>query len=220
LLPKYRGAAPIQWAILNDEAETGVTIMKMDAGLDTGGIVSVVTTPIAPTDNAQTLHDRLAELGADLLARTIPDYVAGNLKPRSQPDEGSSYARKITKEDGRIDWSQPASVIWNRIRAFTPWPGACTLRKTEAGDRLLKIGRAVLEESQSGAPGTVLRADKSGLVVACGPQGLRNHECHREGGLRHNAAVFLAGHPLAPGERLHNLPTYGRYHTCEPPDWG
>jgi methionyl-tRNA formyltransferase len=206
LLPKYRGAAPIQWAILNDESETGVTIMKMDAGLDTGDMVSVVVTPITPTDNSQTLHDRLAGLGADLLVRTIPSYIAGNITPQPQPNEGFSYARKITKEDGRIDWSQPARVIWNRVRAFTPWPGAYTLRKTDTGVRLLKIANAVLEESSSGAPGTVLSADKSGIVVACGQQALRILQLQREGARRLGAAEFLAGNPLVPGERLHNLP--------------
>jgi methionyl-tRNA formyltransferase len=126
LLPKYRGAAPIQWAIANGDAETGVTIMKMDVGLDTGPIVAQRQAPIRLDDDAATLHDRLAQLGAELLVRTIPDYVAGKIPPVPQPAEGSSYAAKIKKEDGRIDWSQPARVIWNRLRAFTPWPGAFT----------------------------------------------------------------------------------------------
>ena len=126
LLPKYRGAAPIQWALLNDEMETGVTIMKMDAGLDTGEIVSQRVTPIHPTDNAQTLHDRLAQLGAELLVETIPDYVTGSIQPRPQPAEGVSYAAKIKKEHGRIDWHLPSRTIWNRVRAFTPWPSAFT----------------------------------------------------------------------------------------------
>jgi methionyl-tRNA formyltransferase len=126
LLPKYRGAAPIQWAIANGDSETGVTIMKMDAGLDTGPIVSQRRTPIHAEDDSSTLHDRLARLGADLLVRTIPDYVAGKIQPAPQPAEGMSYAAKIKKEDGRIDWNQPARTIWNRLRAFTPWPGAFT----------------------------------------------------------------------------------------------
>ena len=126
LLPQYRGAAPIQWAIADGEPETGVTIMKMDAGLDTGPILSVRRTPILPTDNSQTLHDRLAQLGAELLAETIPAYVAGKIQPQPQPAEGASYAAKIKKEDGRVDWNSPAEKIWNRLRAFTPWPGAFT----------------------------------------------------------------------------------------------
>ncbi len=121
LLPKYRGAAPIQWAIANGEAETGVTIMKMDAGLDTGPILSTRRTRILPTDDSQTLHDRLAQLGADLLSETIPPFVAGNISPQPQPMEGSTYATKIKKEDGHVDWNQPATQIWNRMRAFMPW---------------------------------------------------------------------------------------------------
>ena len=126
LLPKYRGAAPIQWAIANGDTETGVTIMKMDAGLDTGPIVAQRRTPILPADDSATLHDRLARLGAELLAQTIPDYVAGKIQPQPQPAEGVSHAPKIKKEDGRIDWNLPAQTIWNRLRAFTPWPGAFT----------------------------------------------------------------------------------------------
>ena len=126
LLPKYRGAAPIQWAIANGDTETGVTIMKMDAGLDTGAIVAQRRTPILPADDSATLHDRLARLGAELLVETIPDYVAGKIQPQPQPAEGVSHAPKIKKEDGRIDWNLPAKTIWNRLRAFTPWPGAFT----------------------------------------------------------------------------------------------
>ena len=126
LLPKYRGAAPIQWAIAQGDAETGVTIMKMDAGLDTGPIVAQRRTPLQPADDSATLHDRLARLGAELLLQTIPDYVAGKIQPRPQPAEGASHAPKIKKEDGRIDWNQPAQTIWNRLRAFVPWPGAYT----------------------------------------------------------------------------------------------
>ena len=132
LLPKYRGAAPIQWAIANGDIETGVTIMKMDVGLDTGDIIATRCTPIQPEDNSAVLHDRLAQLGAELLVQTIPDYVAGKIQPRPQPAAGVSHAPKIKKEDGRIDWNQPAQTIWNRLRAFTPWPGAFTfLRSAE-----------------------------------------------------------------------------------------
>lgn len=120
LLPKYRGAAPIQWAIANGDAETGVTIMKMDAGLDTGPVLSMCRTPILPTDDSQTLHDRLAQLGAELLVETIPDFIGGKILPQPQPTEGSTYAAKIKREDGKIDWNQPALQIWNRLRAFTP----------------------------------------------------------------------------------------------------
>src|SRR5277367_5093047 len=167
LLPKYRGASPIQSAILNGEIETGVTIMKMDAGLDTGEIISQACTSILPEDNSQTLHDRLAQLGAELLVATISGYVAGKILPRPQPAEGASYSAKIKKEDGKIDWNEPAEKILNRLRAFTPWPGAFTFLKTEAKPQLLKIWKAKILE-RSGAAGEILSADKNGIVVGCG----------------------------------------------------
>jgi methionyl-tRNA formyltransferase len=202
LLPKYRGAAPIQWAILNGDAQTGVTIMKMDPGLDTGRTLAHAITPIAQADDAQILHDRLAELGGDLLVKTIPDYVSGKITPHPQPVEGVSYARKITKEDGQIDWSQPARILWNRVRGLTPWPGAFTHLSVEGQPRLLKIWSTEIEAQLSGEPGTVLRADKSGLVVACGEQALRILQLQREGGRRMSVAEFLAGHDLVVGLRL------------------
>ena len=198
LLPKYRGAAPIQWAIADGEPETGVTIMQMDAGLDTGPILSARPTPILPADNSQTLHDRLARLGADLLAVTIPGYVAGAILPQPQPAAGSTYAAKIKKEDGQIDWAKPAVQIWNRLRAFTPWPGAFTFFKAEPKPPLLKIWRAEVLE-QAGAVGAVLSADKSGIVVGCGQGALRILELQREGGKRLTAEQFLSGFPLKTG---------------------
>lgn len=202
LLPRHRGAAPIQWAILDGDAETGVTIMRMDAGLDTGPILSQSSTAIAPEDNSQTLHDRLANLGAELLVQTIPLFVAGKVTARPQPAEGATYARKITKEDGRLDWSQPAAVLWNRVRAFTPWPSAYTQLPSETKPRLLKVWRADVEQDASGPPGRVLRADKGGLVVACGEKGLRLREVQAEGGRRMTAEEYLAGRGLAIGALL------------------
>ena len=202
LLPKHRGAAPIQWAIAHGDAETGVTIMRMDAGLDTGDIVSVEATPILPSDDSQMLHDRLAHLGAALLTRTIPDFVAGKITPRKQPADGASYARKIEKEDGHLDWSQPAHVLWNRLRAFTPWPGAFTFLPAEPKPLLLKIWQAEPVEDLRGAPGEILQADKSGLVIACGKGALRILTLQREGGRRMSAPEFLAGSHLQPGTRL------------------
>jgi methionyl-tRNA formyltransferase len=202
LLPKYRGAAPIQWAILNDEAETGVTIMKMDAGMDTGPILTQRPTPITPGDNAETLHERLAQMGAELLVQTIPDYVAGKIAPRPQPMEGASYAAKIRKEDGHLDWRQPARALWNRTRAFTPWPGTFTFQPAVPKPRLLKIWRAEVDAQGRGKPGEVLQADKHGLIVACGQQALRILSLQREGGRRLEAPAFLAGTDLKVGERL------------------
>jgi methionyl-tRNA formyltransferase len=201
LLPKYRGASPIQSAILNGETETGVTIMKMDAGLDTGEIISQTRTLILPEDNSQTLHDRLAQLGAKLLVETIPDYVTGKILPKPQPAEGASYAAKIKKEDGKIDWNEPAEKILNRLRAFTPWPGAFTFLKTEEKSQLLKIWKAEVS-GNNGQTGTVLSADKNGIVVGCGKNALRILELQREGGRRLSAQEFLAGNPLKAGEKF------------------
>ena len=210
LLPKYRGAAPIQWAIANGEPETGVTIMKMDAG--PGHRPDFVTTrprtPILPTDDSQSLHDRLAQLGAELLVETIPDYVAGKITPQPQPDEGSSYATKIKKEDGKIDWNGRSGKILNRLRAFTPWPGAFTF----CNGKLLKIWKANPAEEacyegisihNSGiATGTILSANADGILVLCGKDALMIFELQREGGKRMSTAEFLAGFPLGTGLRL------------------
>ena len=199
LLPKYRGAAPIQTAILNGDAETGVTIMKMDVGLDTGDILTQERTPIDAADNSQTLHDRLANIGAELLARTIPQYVAGAIQQHAQPAEGATYAAKIKKQDGEIDWRQPARVIWNRIRALVPWPGAFTHLSAQPHPVLLKIWDAAPMD-RSGEPGRILQADKSGIVVACGSDALMISLLQREGGRRLTAAEFLTGHPLKVGD--------------------
>jgi len=199
LLPKYRGAAPIQWAILNDERQTGVTIMKMDVGMDTGDIVTQESTPIVADDTSETLHDRLAKIGADLLVRTIPDFVAGQIQPRPQPADAVSYAPKIKKQDGRIDWQQPSRAIWNRIRALVPWPGAFTHLAAQPEPHLLKIWRANVVDA-GGPRGNVLHVDKTGIVVGCGVGALRILELQREGGKRLDAQQFLAGHPLKPGD--------------------
>ncbi len=201
LLPRYRGAAPIQWAILNGDQETGVTIMKMDAGLDTGGILTQAETPIRPEDDAQTLHERLAQMGADLLVRTVREHVAGTIVARPQPAEGLSYAPKIEKQDGRIDWKQPAQTIWNRVRGLVPWPGAYSYLPGQPQPHLLKLWRAEVVEG-SGQPGDIIKADKTGIVVACGVAALRILALQREGGKRLDAQAFLAGHPLQPGQRF------------------
>ena len=201
LLPRYRGAAPIQWAILNGEAETGVTIMKMDAGLDIGDILTQAPTPINPDDNSETLHDRLARMGAVLLVRTIPDYVAGKLNPRPQAPEEATYAPKIKKQDGDLNWSLPALTLWNRVRGLMPWPGAFSYLPGQPQPHLLKIWQAEVVEC-AGLPGEVLQADKAGIVVGCGHKALRILILQREGGRRLPAQDFLTGHPLMTGQRL------------------
>jgi methionyl-tRNA formyltransferase len=154
-----------------------------------------------PTDDSQILHDRLAQLGAELLVETIPNYVAGKISPQPQPAAGSSYAAKIKKEDGKIEWNFPAEKIWNHLRAFTPWPGAFTFLQTEPKPQLLKIWKAEVVE-KSGTVGEILSTDKTGIVVGCGGNALRILELQREGGRRLSAEQFLAGFPIHVGARF------------------
>lgn len=193
LLPQYRGAAPIQWALANAETETGVTIMRMDIGLDTGPILAARTTEIRDDDTGQTLHDRLARIGAELLVETIPGYLAGTIVPQAQENALATVARKITKEDGRMDWTQPAEVLWRRLRAFTPWPGAFAFLPAEPKPRMIKVLSAE-PVNGTGMPGEVLQADKGGIVVSCGVGALRITALQPEGGRRLTAGEFLAGH--------------------------
>jgi len=193
LLPRWRGAAPIQRALLAGDAETGITIMQMDEGLDTGPILLQEKIAISDEDTAQTLHDRLAALGARLIVRALAELPS----PRAQKETGATYADKIRKEEALIDWTRPAVEIARRIRALNPAPGAMT---TVAGARL-KLWRA-RPAALTGAPGEVLAADGGGIVVACGNGALAVEELQREGGRRLPAAAFLAGSGLGPGARL------------------
>ena len=198
LLPRWRGAAPIQRAILDGHTETGVTIMEMEAGLDTGAMISKVSTPIEPADNAQTLHDRLAEIGATLLIETIPEYVAGEITPVPQDDSQSTHAAKITRDMGRVDWSKTATEIWNQARAFTPWPGVFT----HLNGKLLKLLEVEPADATGLAPGALGQADADGILVGCGEGSLRIKRLQKEGGKRLTADAFLAGNPLPPGTVL------------------
>jgi methionyl-tRNA formyltransferase len=198
LLPAYRGAAPIQRALLDGQAETGVTIMQMDAGLDTGAMLSKTATPIEPSDNAQTLHDRLAKLGAELLLETIPRRVAGELTAEPQDDALATHAAKITRDMGRIDWSQKATQLWNQARAFTPWPGVFT----RLNGKLLKLHEVEPAEAAGLGPGRVGQADADGIIVGCGNGALRITRLQKEGAKRLSAAQFLAGTPLPTGTQL------------------
>lgn len=202
ILPRWRGAAPIQWAILAGDRQTGVTLMRMDAGLDTGDILATESIPILDTDTSQTLHDRLADVGASLLVRTLPDWLSGRLQPVPQPTEGVTLARKLTKEDGRLDWSESAEALGRRIRALDPWPGAYTTLPDPV-DRpvLLKIWKAV-PIPDHGPPGVILRAAGQDLVVATGDGALRLEVLQREGRRPLPARDFLAGHSLRAGQQL------------------
>lgn len=199
LLPRHRGAAPIQWAMLEGDAQTGITIMKMDAGLDTGAMLSTAATPIGPDDTAQTLHDRLAAMGAQLLLKTIPPYVQGSLLPQPQDDSKATYARKIKKEDGLIDWRLPAAQIALRLRAFTPWPGCYSYLEIGGKALQVRVGKAEACSGSSGQPGNVVEAQPEGIMVACGEGILRILELQRQGKRMLKASEFLAGTPLKPG---------------------
>jgi methionyl-tRNA formyltransferase len=199
LLPKYRGAAPIQWAVANGDTETGVTIMRIDAGLDTGDMLLKWTTPILPNETTPELSGRLATAGASLLIEALQGIEAGTAEYTPQNGSQTSYAPILKKEDGRIDWSQEAWSIYNRLRGFTPWPGAyCTFRS-----RTLHVLQAApLDTAVSGAPGA-LHPDKRRLFVTCGGNtSLELLEVQLEGKKRMGIADFLNGHSLQPGESL------------------
>jgi methionyl-tRNA formyltransferase len=200
LLPRHRGAAPIQWAILEGDAETGVTLMRMDAELDTGDIISTVKTEITEGDTAQTLHDRLAQMGAVLLTESLPGYLDGTRKPVSQDDSRSTYARKILKQDGQIDWTESAETIFRKLRALTPWPGIFTYLPTDKL-RLVKIQSANISTTE-GAAGEVLLAGEDGILIGCGKQSLNLLQLQREGSRSLNSGDFLNGFPLYAGQKL------------------
>jgi len=206
LLPRWRGAAPIAAAIRAGDAVTGVTVMRMDAGLDTGPILAQRSTPIHADDTRGSLHDRLAQIGADLLVETLPAFLNGELQPRPQPDEGATYAPPLQKEDGRLDWTQPADVLDRQVRAVTPWPGAFT---TWQGQRL-KIVRATPVPHWRGEapPGTVIRLD-DGYAVATGEGALRLEAVQLAGKRPMDVATFLCGQRDCLGSRLGDEPSEG-----------
>ncbi|HEX7012321.1 MAG TPA: methionyl-tRNA formyltransferase [Steroidobacteraceae bacterium] len=195
LLPRWRGAAPIQRAILAGDAETGVTIMQMDEGLDTGPVLLERATPIEARETASSLHDRLARLGASALLEALEGISAGTANPRPQPDEGATYASKIRKEEARIDWSHSAVYIDRQVRAFNPWPVAETQWK---GQQLRVWEASPLDASESGkgAPGVVLRASSQGIDVATGEGVLRLTRVQLAGRKAMSASEFLNAHPM------------------------
>ena len=194
LLPRWRGAAPIQRAIEAGDARTGITIMQMDAGLDTGDLLLAESLPIAPDDSTATLHDRLAALGGRLIVEALELAARGGLVRTPQRADGVTYARKIDKAEAAIDWRESAAAIERRLRAFDPFPGASA---TLAGETI-KCWRAGVAAGHGG-PGTVLAADDTGITVACGDGALCLTELQRAGGKRQSAAQFLQGRALATG---------------------
>lgn len=191
LLPRWRGASPIQHAILAGDAETGICLMQMDVGLDTGPVYACMTTPISPTETAASLHDRLAELGANLLGVHLDNIVAGKLSATPQDDEQSTYAPMINKEDGRLDWQQTSHELDRRIRAMTPWPGAFTTWQGE----MLKVKSAVVVDGNlpEGEPGQVV-AYEEGAAVLTSVGGLLLQEIQLAGKRATAVADFLRGY--------------------------
>jgi methionyl-tRNA formyltransferase len=195
LLPRWRGAAPIQRAIEAGDAATGVTIMQMEAGLDTGPMLLAESLEIGAGDTAATLHDKLAALGGRLIVAALARLDA--LVPVAQADAGATYAGKIDKAEAALDWTRPAVELERRIRAFDPFPGSTA----QCGETTLKLWRAEVV-SGVGSPGEILAVAPAGIVVACGEAALRLVELQKPGGRRLASADFLSGFPLAPGQRF------------------
>jgi methionyl-tRNA formyltransferase len=198
LLPRWRGAAPIHRAIQAGDTETGVTIMQMDAGLDTGAMLLTEKLPIAPRDTSATLHDRLADLGGRMIVEALKLAACGGLQPVAQPEQGVTYAHKIEKSESAVDWSMPAQAIGRQIRAFDPFPGA----STTLGSETIKLwdyeihGHQRLPDQRCGE---ILSIDNTGVLVACGEDALRLTSLQRAGGKRLPASDFLRGFPLQTG---------------------
>jgi len=190
LLPRWRGAGPIQAAVLAGDAETGITVMQMDAGLDTGAMLLRETVPIGPRTTAAGLHDILATLGARMIVQALQDAPP----PVPQPENGATYAPKLTRDDGRLDWTQPAEALDRRVRALTPWPGTWAV----LGSDVLKVLEAA-PEAGSGPPGTVL---DGALLVACAAGALRLLRVQRPGRAPMDATALLRGFPVPPGAVL------------------
>jgi methionyl-tRNA formyltransferase len=202
LLPRWRGAAPIQAAIEAGDRATGVTVMYMAEGLDTGDILLMHETPISETDTGGSLHDRLATVAAAALAEALPLVAAGRAPRTPQNEAQANYAPKLSRENGRIDWTATPVQIDRRIRAMDPWPAAHTSIPTSAGPRQLKIFAGAQQAEAAGSPGEVLRADAEGVLVAAQGGAVLLNEIQLEGKRRMSAGEFLRGHPIPPGTIL------------------
>jgi methionyl-tRNA formyltransferase len=199
LLPRWRGAAPIQAAVRAGDAETGITIMRMDAGLDTGPILTQRAIPVAPDETGASLHDKLAVLGGDLLIDTLPGYLDGSITPQPQDDAQATLAPRIRKDEGHIDWSAPAQAIDRTVRAFTPWPGTFSFWD----GKLLKIvaGSVAREATAHAAPGTVV-SNHGALAIATGDGLYLPTRVQLEGRAAASAAEFVNGYPQFMGAVL------------------
>ncbi len=198
LLPRWRGAAPIQRAILAGDAETGITIMQMDEGLDTGNMLLKKTCAIAPEDTAQTLHDKLASLGAQAIVEALKKMEQGELVPEKQEAQQASYAAKLTKQEAQLDWNRDAVELERAVRGYFPFPVA----STTFGEIPIKIFRAHLSEGEKARPGTVIAMDKHGMHVACGKGVLALEVLQKPGGKALPVAQFVQGLPIQIGDRF------------------
>jgi len=207
LLPKYRGAAPIQWAVANGETETGVTTMFVNARMDAGDIIDQLAEPIRPEDTAGSLHDRLAQCGANLLARTIEALRQSSIRRRPQNEAEATFAPRIKKADGRMDWRLPATLLHNRVRGFNPWPG-CFCELSPVG--VVRVLKSRVEAGRNETVGTVLEAAGEGPLIQAGQDALRLLELQPEGRKIMSGAAFLRGHPLTVASHG-NMPADGVY---------
>jgi methionyl-tRNA formyltransferase len=199
ILPKYRGPAPIQWALIRGETITGITTILMDHGVDTGDMLLTAETPILTDDTAATLHDRLADIGAEVLVKTLTGLVDGSIRPRAQNHAQASYAPMLTKKNGRIDWTRPAQEIDALIRAMTPWPGAYCRYENHR----LKIHKAkAIEGTASKAPGTVIAGYPDELRIATAEGMILIQEIQSPSGKRMPIKNFLHGTPIPPGKKF------------------
>ena len=200
LLPKYRGAAPIQWCIVDGEKETGVTIMQMDAGIDTGDILFTKKVEITEEETGGSLFDKLSQAGAELIVEALPKIEAGEVNPVKQEEALSNYARMLKKEDGQINWKRPAEEIGRQVRGMDPWPSAYTYYK----GKQFKIWKAQAVEggTEGLQPGTIAQIEKQGIWIACGSGMLQVTEAQLEGKKRMSAADLMNGRSLEMNERL------------------
>ncbi|HAF45299.1 MAG: methionyl-tRNA formyltransferase [Sideroxydans sp. GWF2_59_14] len=198
LLPRWRGAAPIQRAILAGDAETGITIMQMDEGLDTGAMLLKTACPITAEDTAETLHDKLAGMGAQAIVTTLRELEKGKLHPQIQDSEKATYAAKLSKAEAQLDWTRSAAELERAVRGYFPFP----IAYTQFGETPIKILKAAIGEGSSAIPGTVLAVDKETIHVACGNGALALKVLQKPGGKALPVAQFVQGFPLKVGDRL------------------
>ncbi len=202
LLPRHRGASPIAAAILAGDEASGISFMRMDKGLDTGPVYCRVATPLGPAETTESLEDRLGQLAAASIAGVIREVCRKGMQPVPQAEEGATYAGKLRKRDGQIDWTEPAEVIGRKVRAFTPWPRASFQVPSGRGPKRIQLIEAQvcdLPEAFDGTPGQVVQADKRGFVVACGSEALRIEQLIPEGKAQMSFEAFLRGFPIEAG---------------------